>query len=313
MKLFYLVLGWMFGVIFFFAGMFLSFKVSFAGLCLIFASALLLPPTRTFTHSLTKISLSSNVRALLIFALLIGSVVFMMEAEEKKKEELAAKQASENTARLAQIQKEVREETISYFHANREQIVASINRFISQKDFQSAITQSDKYLISGDKDVESLNLKAKSEYAAIQKAEKTERLLAELKTIPVSQYEENRRRYQQLLDMHPGNKFYKDKVDFYIKEIEKEKQKQAVLQARKKSIESQFSSWDGSHINLTRAIKNSMHDPKSYKHVETVYWDRGDHLVVRTTFRGKNAFGGLVRNSVRAKVALDGTVLLFLD
>jgi len=56
-----------------------------------------------------------------------------------------------------------------------------------------------------------------------------------------------------------------------------------------------------------------MNDPDSYDHVETVYWDRGDHLVVRTTFRGKNAFGGIVKNSVKAKVSLDGQVLQIIE
>ena len=82
---------------------------------------------------------------------------------------------------------------------------------------------------------------------------------------------------------------------------------------RKKKIERQFSAWDGSHRNLERAIKRLMNDPDSYDHVETVYWDKGDHLIVRTTFRGKNAFGGIIRNSIRAKVDLDGNVIAILD
>jgi hypothetical protein len=52
-----------------------------------------------------------------------------------------------------------------------------------------------------------------------------------------------------------------------------------------------------------------MNDPKSYEHVETRYADKGDHLIVKTTFRGKNAFGGVVPNWVIAKTDLDGNVL----
>jgi hypothetical protein len=78
-------------------------------------------------------------------------------------------------------------------------------------------------------------------------------------------------------------------------------------------IEKQFSAWDGSHRNLTSLIKESMNDPKSYEHVETVYWDMKDHLVVRTTFRGKNAFGGVVKQSVKAKVTLDGEVFEIME
>ncbi len=84
-------------------------------------------------------------------------------------------------------------------------------------------------------------------------------------------------------------------------------------EARKKRLEKGFSAWDGSHRGLTKVIKESMNDPKSYEHVETNYWDMGDHLVVRATFRGKNAFGGVVKNSVRAKTDLDGNVLEIME
>lgn len=78
---------------------------------------------------------------------------------------------------------------------------------------------------------------------------------------------------------------------------------------RKEQIGKHFSAWDGSHRGLTELIKKSMNDPGSYEHVETVYWDKGDHLIVKTTFRGKNAFGGFVKNWVMAKVDLNGNVI----
>lgn len=84
-------------------------------------------------------------------------------------------------------------------------------------------------------------------------------------------------------------------------------------EARKKYLQTHFSAWDGSHNGLTTYIKDAMNDPGSYEHVETVYWDRKDHLVVRTTFRGKNAFGGVVKNSVKAKVDLSGNVLEVME
>jgi len=82
---------------------------------------------------------------------------------------------------------------------------------------------------------------------------------------------------------------------------------------RKERIEKGFSGWDGSHRALTKLIKQSMNDPDSYDHVETVYWDKKDHLIVRTTFRGKNAFGGVVKNWVKAKCDLDGNVIGVLE
>ena len=82
---------------------------------------------------------------------------------------------------------------------------------------------------------------------------------------------------------------------------------------REERIETHFSAWDGSHRNLTKFIKESMNDPASYKHVETRYGDKGEYLIVVTTFRGKNAFGGVVKNSVTAKVDLDGNVISIIS
>jgi hypothetical protein len=85
--------------------------------------------------------------------------------------------------------------------------------------------------------------------------------------------------------------------------------KKAAAEKRQKSITSQFSAYDGSHRNFERVIKKSMNDEDSYEHIETKYWDMGDHLIVQTTFSGKNAFNATVKNSMKAKVSLDGQVL----
>lgn len=82
---------------------------------------------------------------------------------------------------------------------------------------------------------------------------------------------------------------------------------------RKEEIEKQFSAWDGAHTNLERYIKKNMNDPDSYEHIETNYWDMKDHLVVMTKFRGKNAFGGKVINTVKAKVDLQGNVIEIIE
>ena len=56
-----------------------------------------------------------------------------------------------------------------------------------------------------------------------------------------------------------------------------------------------------------------MNDPDSYDHVETVYWDKGDYLVVMTKYRGNNAFGGKVLGIVKAKVSLNGDILQIIE
>lgn len=84
-------------------------------------------------------------------------------------------------------------------------------------------------------------------------------------------------------------------------------------EVRKEQIRSGFSYWDGSHVELTRLIKEAMNDPGSYEHVDTTYIDRGDYLVVATTFRGRNAFGALVKNSMTAHARLDGSIIAIVE
>ena len=89
---------------------------------------------------------------------------------------------------------------------------------------------------------------------------------------------------------------------------EKNKPPKTEKEIRKELVEKHFSSWDGSHIGLTALIKKTMNDPSSYEHVETTYSDNASYLIVKTTFRGKNAFGGTVTNWIRAKVDLSGNI-----
>ena len=68
---------------------------------------------------------------------------------------------------------------------------------------------------------------------------------------------------------------------------------------RTKDIEDCFK-WDGSHTQLTQLIKSLMNDPDSYKHVKTLYGDQDSVILVTTTYRGKNAYGGVVTETISA-------------
>jgi len=112
-----------------------------------------------------------------------------------------------------------------------------------------------------------------------------------------------------------------------IKEIEEKREmEQAIAEAerkekaeaefnknRRENIEKLFSAYDGSHRGLEKFIKDNMNDPDSYDHIETRYLDKGDHILVITKFRGANAFGGKVINSISANVDLEGNVIEILS
>jgi hypothetical protein len=78
-------------------------------------------------------------------------------------------------------------------------------------------------------------------------------------------------------------------------------------------LKSQFSSWDGSHRKLEAYIKEHMNDPDSYEHVETKYWETKGGLIVQTKFRGTNAFGAIVTQTVKAVVDEDGGIVNVFD
>lgn len=94
------------------------------------------------------------------------------------------------------------------------------------------------------------------------------------------------------------------------KENDKPKTPQEI---REEKIKSQFSSWYGYHWKLKELVQLAMHDPDSFEHVKTTYVDKGNYLVVKMIYRGKNVFGGKVVNHVTATVDLDGNVLEILD
>ena len=84
---------------------------------------------------------------------------------------------------------------------------------------------------------------------------------------------------------------------------------------RIKRIEECFNPWDGSHVELTKMIKESMNDPDSYEHIQTTYTDIGlysdvnDRINIKMSFRGKNAFGGIVKQTVYAVTDLNCNII----
>ncbi len=222
----------------------------------------------------------------------------------------------ENTERIAAAKKE----RIDSFNTNKEQIILAMQAAFDSKDYPFVVREYNKYAAFGDEELKKIydrtqvELKKISDRTKIELAsQKTNTLLDRLKTIPTKEYAKNKELYQQLVNLHPNNEEYAKKLKFYTTKLKIQANKIKAAAAREDKIQAQFHPWDGSHINLERYIESIMNDPDSYDHVETVYWDRGDYLIVQTTFRGKNAFGGVVINSIKAKVSLDGQVLSIIE
>lgn len=70
-----------------------------------------------------------------------------------------------------------------------------------------------------------------------------------------------------------------------------------------------FTKWDNHHYNLVKYVKSVMNDPNSFEHVETGCWRKGtDSVVIKMTYRGKNGFGGVINQDVRATAHVDSAL-----
>jgi hypothetical protein len=103
-------------------------------------------------------------------------------------------------------------------------------------------------------------------------------------------------------------------TDSIYKYAESEKASNGQIIGRKEKQNEEFkenylSKWDGSFSPLVTYAKQNMNDPDSFEHVETVFWNTGDHAIVIMKFRGKNALGAKVVNMIKAKVSWDGELL----
>lgn len=71
------------------------------------------------------------------------------------------------------------------------------------------------------------------------------------------------------------------------------------------------SRWDGSVKPVVEYVKNSMNDPRSFEHVNTqwgIVSGTTDRYWVNMTFRGTNAFGAIVTNTIKVEVDSNGHV-----
>lgn len=149
-------------------------------------------------------------------------------------------------------------------------------------------------------DVERVKAAAKAEAALTPKQRKQrekERLLAEKKAKQEAEKQA---------------KIAKQEAEKQAKLAKAEAEKQALIVAaaeREEKIKKQFAPWDGSNRPLERLIKLAMKNPDSYQHVATTYIDKGDYLIVKTTYRGTNSFNAIVPETATAKIDLEGNIL----
>jgi len=227
--------------------------------------------------------------AIIIIVLLMMIGVKVIDFFEKRSED---KKRVEHQKLAAQVEEKKRTEFIS----NLEQHYQKLLSFQNEKNFSQAT-----------KELQLFRKYQEHEYKDVPDIEKRIRIATlenEVKAIPASKAAENLRIYKNLLSLDPENSRYKNKVALYQAKVDDQERKvQEAEMVRQKRI-ARFgeppvnSAWDGSVRCVKEYLKEIARDPDTVKFEKwgKVSYNEQDGWLVWCQFRGKNAFGGYVRD-----------------
>lgn len=292
------VLKWFFGITFLLGGIGGLFQTPLFGIISIILGLFILPPTFKLIEQKTKVSFSSGIKwGVVVCGMLIMGFAISGESAAKDEEaDSVVSSASElidkgNIDSANVLLKEAKEKYSTPTSNKAVVLEQEIEKSKSQEFAKETLAKmSDEEF-------------AELEKGSLAKSYLTQKTLnASFLTLLKSHAPERKKIIAEVKE--------KEEQKRLAAEIAEETRKQQELEKnRQELVEKQFSSWDGSHRGLTKIIKDNMNDPDTYDHMETRFRDLGDYLLVTTKFRGANAFGGKVINTVTAKVDFEGNVV----
>lgn len=236
---------------------------------------------------------------ILMTAIIIGFIAFgQMEIMEEKKARVALEEKAQQLER----------DKIAAFKQDRVNIIGKLRQALAANDYQAAVDEASPYLMMEDDELLTLNMQARRGLSALSDAKRakekqeankvrTQKLVNELKAIPASDVYKNRNLYAELLEMNPGNKKFKTKHAHYAGKVEEQEAKSRL---RKVAFgeKPKASGWDGSYYEVQNYLKTVAHDPGSIEMdgcTQVYHSDNG--WLVGCRYRGKNAFGALIRQA----------------
>ncbi|MCP5233806.1 MAG: hypothetical protein H6948_17330 [Zoogloeaceae bacterium] len=273
-----------------------------AGLLGLLATVLCAPPFRRWVWQRTGWHLAAVPVTVACFVLLVTAMVVAGVAASERDAALEEQARIESAQRVAKL----RADRLAHFEANKLAILKAAASQARAGKAADALTELGKYVaVSKDPDLVRAWTAARVQVARDD--------LAREDSLPLQRKAEL---YQILAEAEPNNVAWSDWARRFSEELERRQRYEAEVRrfeadraARAESVKAQFSSWDGSHRNVERAVKARMKNPSSYEHVETRYTDTGIGLQIVTTIRGTNSFGAVVPSRFVASVDYDGNVL----
>lgn len=277
-------------------------EVPYFAFSLLIASALLLPVARKLAYSRTGFRLHIALRSASVVAVMFSGIVLQQAVNNREKAQ--------------------------YFEANSGSIIKDARDALNDGDYSHAKALSAKYAIIKNNDLEAIYSESKAYLDAAERAEneanaESERLanlaaekkkqnervgeiIAELKTIPSSEYTKNWGLYLELTKLLPDNAKYQNKLSYYrVKMDEEDSRNLAIAQEQERERNALIAKFGvkplkfgRSYSPVKRYLKYSANDPDSIDIQgcnDVSYNEQG--WLVACTYRGKNAFGALIRDS----------------
>lgn len=227
------------------------------------------------------------LKLMAVLALAVTVVSLMSHAENAR----AARDEAAAEARAkahADSVRDAREDSLRSRLANRRGEVFGYARRLSEEDsLATAQRFLDQFAFIGDSGVKALRDSIQEQV-----------LLERVQKLPASNAQANASVYAQLAELRPGVARYKERARHYS-EIVKRQKAAAAAQKAFLGPKPVASAWDGSYPEVTDYLKAVANDPSSIK-IESctpVYEVKKEGWLVGCTYRGKNAFGGMIRTA----------------
>lgn len=243
----------------------------------------------SFPNILSYFKIKDHKLALCVLAMIwVGSVFLFANQESQKRKEV--------------------------FLTQKNEIIKSIQSSIDAGNYDEAGRKIFPYIDYKDQDINKLAQMVGNKLAEIkisQDAKNAEILKQKEADENKKSAEIKQRKKDEFMKLVSGKIDFESKMKLYEKMVTEFPDDQEISNeyARLLKISTQFSAWDGSHKRLVEIVKDNMNDPDSFSHADTVFFDKGSRVLVKMTFRGSNAFGGIVKSMASANFDLNGELI----
>ena len=295
------IFGWVIGISIIFLGLVFILGKTIFGLLLIIMGITFIPSFRDWLRKTTRRNISFKSRQLLysvfgmiLIAIFINSVIAEKNTTDRVFKEKREKERLESIQRKAELLKKKSED----FKNDKDKILSRAKTFIKNKNHKDGLTVVNYYAFTNDKDLLALKKEIQTIQRDIHKKKRTKEILSKLKKLPASKINDNYNLYKELSKLHPNNEKYPKEMKLYADKIAKVKAEKIAEKIfyGDKPVQS---SWDGSYSAVKSYLKRAMNDPSSLEmnNCSSVYKIDDKGWAVKCSYRGKNAFGGMVLNS----------------